>query len=107
MTHIYDWIETASKTDSEAMVKKFLDFKTRGAYWQMKNKDKEPSVKCFCVYKNKKLKITGASRLGDVWLSKDFSRVYGYDYRVAIDDCIDFSFEIISNTHIEKLENTQ
>ena len=96
MTHIYDWLETPSKTDSEAMVKKFLDFKTRSAFWQMKNKDKMPKVKCFCIFKGSKLKITGASRMGDVWLAKDFDRVNGYDYRVDIDNCTDFSYEEIA-----------
>jgi len=31
--------------------------------------------------------VTGASRLGDVWLSKDFAREDGYEARVSVAAC--------------------
>lgn len=47
--------------------------------------------KLFCTYENKRYRVTGASRLGDVWLVKDFDREYGYNLRVEIDDCTSWS----------------
>jgi len=45
----------------------------------------------FCTYKNIKYRVTGASRLGDIWLVKDHTRIIGYDLRVDIDDCSNFT----------------
>lgn len=43
--------------------------------------------KLFCTYDCKRWRVTGASRLGDVWLAKDFDRDTGYDERICVDDC--------------------
>lgn len=51
-------------------------------------KAKEPyDRKLFCTFEGKRYRVTGASRLGDVWLSEDFNRDAGYDKRVAVDAC--------------------
>lgn len=47
--------------------------------------------KLFCTYKNKKYRVTGASRLGDVWLNKDFTADHGYNLRVSVDQCSEWS----------------
>lgn len=47
--------------------------------------------KLFCKYKNHKYRVTGASRMGDVWLAKDFNREHGYDHRVDVEDCSEWS----------------
>lgn len=44
----------------------------------------------FCTYKRKRYRVTGCSRMGDVWLVKDQSRDHGYDKRVDVDDCSNF-----------------
>lgn len=41
----------------------------------------------FCIYKGKKYRVTGASRLGDIWLTDDFNQETGYQLRVDINDC--------------------
>jgi len=95
-THIYDWIEspnTKETTIGEIKTKEFLDFRTTSALYQMENKDLEPKGLCTCLYKQKEYKITGASRLGDVWLATDFERKNGYDLRVSIDDCSEFKYK--------------
>jgi len=94
-THIYDWLELPANNDAEIKVKEVLDFRTRAAYYQMKNTP--PPYKIFCEYKGQKYRITGASRMGDVWLAEDFDREMGYDHRVAIDDCSNFSYEKIED----------
>lgn len=45
----------------------------------------------FCRYKDEIFKVTGASRLGDIWLARDYKRVNGYDLRVDINECSDWS----------------
>lgn len=91
MTHIYDWLEQESKTEAETIVRKVLDFRTRAAYYQMTNTP--PPYKIFCEYQGKKYRITGASSMGDVWLAESLEREQGYDHRVDIDDCSNFSYE--------------
>lgn len=44
----------------------------------------------FCTYKGERYRVTGASRLGDVWLIKDYSKDSSYDLRVNIDDCTEW-----------------
>lgn len=41
----------------------------------------------FCEYRGEQYRVTGASRMGDVWLARDFDRQEGYDLRVDIADC--------------------
>lgn len=45
----------------------------------------------FCKYEDRVYKVIGASRMGDIWLCKDFEAVNGYDLRVDIDNCSDWS----------------
>jgi hypothetical protein len=41
----------------------------------------------FCTFEEKRFRVIGASRLGDVWLASDFAREAGYDKRVSVRDC--------------------
>ena len=50
--------------------------------------------KLFCTYEGKRYRVTGASRLGDVWLAKDFNQESGYDLRVDIDKCSEWASAI-------------
>lgn len=47
--------------------------------------------KLFCSYKGEKYRVTGASRMGDIWLAKDFKRESGYDLRVDVEECSEWS----------------
>jgi len=49
--------------------------------------------KLFCEYRGKKYRVTGASRLGDVWLHSDFERDSGYTDRVGVTACSKWSAE--------------
>jgi len=91
MKHIFEWLEEDSKTIEETKVREFLDFKTRPALYQMRNQ--KPTFRVFCEYENKKYLITGASRMGDVWLAENFKRENGYDKRVDIEECCNFSYK--------------
>ena len=41
----------------------------------------------FCTWQGRRFRVTGASRLGDVWLAEDLSRDTGYDHRVDLEEC--------------------
>lgn len=45
--------------------------------------------KLFCTYKGIRYRVTGASRLGDIWLSADYGMEQGYDpgLRVNVAEC--------------------
>lgn len=45
----------------------------------------------FCTYQSNRYRVTGASRFGDVWLTRNFRQESGYEQRVNIDDCSDWS----------------
>ncbi len=49
--------------------------------------------KLFCTYQNKRHRVTGASRMGDVWLVEDLKHksTHAYDLRVDIALCTEFS----------------
>lgn len=47
----------------------------------------------YCTHNNERFKCTGASRVGDIFLARDFSREFGYDLRVEIDNVSDFGKE--------------
>lgn len=56
--------------------------------------DFEPFMKehkLFCTYKDKRFRVIGASRLGDIWLTSDFKRNTGYEKRVDVDECSNWS----------------
>jgi hypothetical protein len=47
--------------------------------------------KLFCTYAGKRYRVTGASRMGDVWLATDFKRDTGYDLRVDVEECTNWA----------------
>lgn len=47
--------------------------------------------KLFCTWEGKRWRVIGASRLGDVWLTSDFTRDTGYDRRVDLAQCSEWS----------------
>lgn len=88
MTHIDDWIDDPN-TDTYAAW--FFNLARLPAVLKFKFEQQLARYRLFCTYQGERYRVTGASRLGDVWLTKDFDRERGYDLRVAVDDCSDWS----------------
>ena len=44
-------------------------------------------AKLFCTFDGGRYRVTGASRLGDVWLTSDFRQDVGYETRVDVASC--------------------
>lgn len=91
MTHVDDWLDTPPKDAGEKIAKEFLEHFRRPAMEQDKNWLQANPL--FCTYAGKRYRCIGASRLGDVWLTADFQRTHGYDMRIDIDGCSDWSNE--------------
>lgn len=93
--HIDDFINGGflNQTDSEKYARWcFLLFRLP-ATLKYDFKEYIEQYKLFCIYKGKKYRVTGASRLGDIFLSKDFNREQGYEKRVIYTECSDWSGE--------------
>lgn len=90
-THVDDWLDAPAKDEGEKWAKEFLEHCRRPAVekdyaWIAANP-------LFCTYKGdgERWRVLGASRMGDVWLTKHFDRVNGYDIRADVDDCSEWS----------------
>lgn len=87
--HVDDWLDLPAKDEGEAWAKEFLNHCRRPAVdkdytWIANNP-------LFCTYKGERWKVLGASRMGDVWLARDFNKVNGYDLRVDVEGCSEWS----------------
>lgn len=78
-THIDEWIEETPKDEYEAYAKWYLHHKRLPAYLVANFESIIDNFDLFCSYNRHTLKVTGASRMGDVWLAYDLSRKHGYD----------------------------
>ena len=86
--HVNDYIEDI---DTDVYASWFLNMKTMPAVMQDKFSRIIGEYRLFCTFEGEKYRVTGASTLGDIWLAKNFDRCTGYDLRVDIDDCTEFT----------------
>jgi len=95
-THIDDWIDygpvnyhklTESEQDEINYARWFLFYKRSPATLQMAFAKAMREHKLFCDYEGVRYRCTGASRLGDVWLTSDLNQDYGYERRVEVLKC--------------------
>ena len=84
MTHIDEWIDDRKSDDYAAWV---LNHFRLPATLKMRFAKFMEEHKLFCDYEGSRYRVTGASRLGDVWLATDFNRDTGYDFRVDVAKC--------------------
>jgi len=82
--HIDDWIDDPTQDPYARWM--FLYFRLP-AFQLLAFRQFMAEHKLFCTYEGVRYRVTGASRLGDVWLISDFSKDIGYEHRVAVDEC--------------------
>jgi len=87
MTHVDDWTGTPTMKEDEAYAKFFFLLRRTPAWMQGAMAQWMDPYKLFCTFDGKRWRVTGASRLGDIWLAEDFTRESGYDRRVDLAEC--------------------
>ena len=87
------WINCICESDPEAVkyAKWYINNMLVPAVFQRPFKQVMKDIKLFCTYKGTRWRVTGASRLGDVWLIKNPDRDTGYDERVNVSDITEWS----------------
>jgi hypothetical protein len=91
--HIYAWLDRNEKT-SDPVTRKvwlFFEYHTKSAMFKSRNRDLLGDLKILCEFEDSQYRITGASRLGDIYLASNLERTVGYDLRVPLDRCKKFS----------------
>lgn len=95
--HIDEWIDDPIIPSNDNFgiryAKWFFVWKRMPAWLQLSVNEFYNNAKLFCIYKSNKYRCTGASSMGDVWLVEDFKREYGYDLRVNVEECSNWSAE--------------
>lgn len=84
-----EWVEDRNTRYAAWMFAQFRYSATLQSAWREFYADH----KLFCTHQGTRYRVTGASRLGDVWLVKDFTVDYGYDVRANIEDCTQWGAE--------------
>lgn len=97
MTHVDDWINSAGmrsaqiETDAERYAKFFFLLKRLPAVMQGAFKEHIEKYQLYCEFEGRSWRVTGASRMGDVWLTSDFNQDAGYEERVDLAQCSNWS----------------
>lgn len=85
MTHIDDWLDAQPTPDELVPAKAWLEHFRRPAH--KKNQQWLDERVLTCLYKNKRHRVVGCSRMGDVWLTTRLVKPDGYEERVNVDEC--------------------
>lgn len=94
MPHVDDFIDGAYTAHDDAAAnyaRFFLMLKRLPAGLQRAFDAQIRPYRLFCTHAGVRWRCTGASRMGDVWLAADPTQEHGYDERVNIATCSDWS----------------
>ena len=90
--HVDDFtLKVYHKTPGDQYAAWFFFLKRLAACYEIMWDQYIKQYKLFCTYNGERYRVTGASRMGDVWLSADFNREVGYELRVYLDECTNWS----------------
>jgi hypothetical protein len=88
MIHVDDFVDDYTKSSRpERYARWWLHHARLSGVLKGQFREFLKDAKLFCDYKEKRYRVIGASRLGDVWLAENFNRPTGYDLRVDVDSC--------------------
>ena len=88
MRHIDDFIDDRHSDDYAAWI--FTHFRLPANLRARFDKFMQDR-KLFCTCDGTRYAVIGASHFGDIWLTADFNRDFGYDRRVAVALCSEWS----------------
>jgi hypothetical protein len=85
MKHCDDYIDD---TTAPECLRAFLDYARSPAHGALRH---GPKPKLFATHKGKRVRVTMASRFGDVGITTKLGQEYGYEKRVAVSELSRFS----------------
>lgn len=98
--HVDDFIESLefdSSKDRESEIENYAKFffmlHRLPAYMKNQWSDIISKYKLYCLYEGKGYRVTGASRMGDIWLTSDMKQEHGYELRVFVNQVTFSNFE--------------
>lgn len=93
--HVDNWLDTPTfvDEDNENYAKFVIEFFRLPAWKKTAFNQWTKQFKLFCKHDGKAYRVTGASRLGDIWLTSDFEQEVGYELRVSLKECSNWSPE--------------
>lgn len=92
--HVDDWIDNhgpVKEDEGTVYAKFFFEVHRFPAYKKIAYSRILEGFKLFCIYKGEVHRVTGCSRLGHVWLTKDFNKSLGYDEVTWVNECTGWS----------------
>lgn len=101
-THIDDWLDDEANRKAQPYLWYWFEVKRLPAY-RMYTERHPTGVKLdewadrtvvTCTYQGARYRCVGASRLGDIWLTRDMKRSNGYQHRVYIEECSDWDVKL-------------
>jgi hypothetical protein len=96
VTHIDEWLDTPTFDKAECYAKFVIEYFRRPAWQKLAFATWMQQHRLFCTYEGMRYRCIGASRMGDVWLTADFDRENGYDKRVDVAACSEWSAQAAS-----------
>ena len=76
---------------TELYARWFLHNKRLPAVLQIEFEPVLRDFKLFCEWEGETYRVTGASSMGDVWLTSNMDKSVGYDKRVNVENCSHWS----------------
>jgi len=93
--HVDDFTSFGSKVGNqdpgEVHARWFLMLHRLPAMMQSAFQQQMVKYRLFCTYNGERYRVTGASRMGDICLTKNMEKDIGYDTRVFVDECSNWS----------------
>ncbi|HWA29169.1 MAG TPA: hypothetical protein VG734_26195 [Lacunisphaera sp.] len=89
VTHVDDWLDTPGNAKEHPAAHAFFEAFRRPAHVKL---TMPYDGKLFCTWRGARYRVTGCSRMGDVWLhskldwNEDKDSPF-YEHRVAVDEC--------------------
>ena len=99
--HVDDWVDrfdTGKQSAGEKYARWFFFLHRLAAVYQSDWRRWINQFKLFCTYQGQRYRVTGASRMGDIWLARDPLREVGYDKRVYLNECSEWSDQLALHT---------
>ena len=96
MIHVDKWVDDSpcKQPEGQKYARWFFFLARLAAIYHYDWNNYISNYRLFCTYEGKRYRVTGASRMGDIWLTEDFTRDTGYELRVDLGKCSDWSDNI-------------